>query len=81
MDTKVNISQAPWQECECGSILFRNVSAAKRLSAIMSPDGKEHIIPVELYLCEQCGKIPGFISKEVPGLPEDLKAKKPIVTG
>lgn len=76
---QVNISQAPWQACECGSILFRTVSAAKRLSPLISPDGKEHIIPIELYLCEKCGKVPGFIAKEVPGLPDELKAIKPIV--
>lgn len=78
MDTKVNISQAPWQQCECGGILFRPATAVKRLSSLMSPDGKEHMIPIELHLCEKCGKIPGFIAKEVPGLPDELKAVKPI---
>jgi hypothetical protein len=80
MEPKVNISQAPWQECECGSILFRPVTAAKRLSALLSPDGKEHNIPIELYLCEGCGKIPGFLHKEVPGIPDDLKATPKITS-
>jgi hypothetical protein len=75
MSEKVNISQAPWQECECGGLTFTTHSMVKRLSALISPDGKEHMIPVEVYLCDKCGKIPGFISKEIPGLPKELKSK------
>jgi hypothetical protein len=78
-NTKVNISLAPWQECECGGLLFTTKTMVKRLSALMSPDAKEHMIPIEVHICDKCGKVPGFIGKEIPGLPEDLKAIKPIV--
>lgn len=74
MSAKVDISQAPWQPCECGGLLFTTASMVKRLSALISPDGKEHMIPVDVYLCTSCGKVPSFISREVPGLPEELKA-------
>jgi len=71
------IAQAPWQQCECGSILFRSVIAVKRLSALISPDGQEHNISAELVLCEKCGKIPGFSVKDISGIPDELKAVKP----
>lgn len=77
-NTKVNISQAPWQPCECGGLTFRGVTMVKRLSALLSPDGKEHFVPVELFVCDTCSKIPAFLSKDVPGLPEELKAKAPL---
>lgn len=76
-NTKINVSLAPWQDCECGGLVFKPVTMVKRLSALMSPDAKEHMIPIELYLCDKCGKVPGFLSKEIPGLPEELKAVKP----
>jgi len=77
MDTpKVDISQAPWMECDCGHTTFETQTMAKRLSPLISPDGKEHIIPVEVYFCLKCKKVPSFISKEIPGLPEDFKAIK-----
>lgn len=75
---KVNISQAPWQGCECGGLVFVTKTMVKRLSSLMSPDGMEHMIPVEVHLCDKCGKVPGFINKEMPGLPEDMIAIKPI---
>ena len=79
MDTKVNISQAPWQACECGNMTFVSMTMVKRLSALMSPDSKEHFIPVEIHICKKCEKVPSFIHKEIPGLPEELKAVKPII--
>jgi hypothetical protein len=76
MSTKVNIADAPWQTCDCGGMLFQTATMVKRLSALMSPDGIEHMVPLEVHLCRTCGKIPSFLSKEIPGLPEDLKAVK-----
>jgi len=47
--------------CEqCGSKYFRPVHAFKRLSALLSPTGKEQIVPVPVYRCDECG----FINKE-----------------
>jgi hypothetical protein len=79
MGTKVDVSDAPWQACECGGRIFESALMAKRLSALMSPDGQEHSIPIELYVCKSCGKIPGFIVASIPNLPEDLKAVKPLI--
>ena len=47
--------------CEnCGGKYFRQVQAFKRLSALLSPTGKEQIIPVPSFRCDDCG----FINKE-----------------
>ncbi len=44
--------------CEnCGGKYFRQVSAFKRLSAIISPTGKEQIVPVPAFRCDDCGHI------------------------
>ena len=41
----------------CGSKYFRQVTAFKRISALMSPTGKEQIVPVPTYRCDDCGYI------------------------
>lgn len=76
MDSTVNIADAPWQECNCGGSIFTQATMIKRLSAIISPDGKEHLIPIDIYLCNKCGKIPEFLTKEIPGISENLIAFK-----
>ena len=48
-------------KCEnCGCKFFRQVQAFKRVSALVSPTGKEQIIPVPTYRCDECG----FINEE-----------------
>lgn len=42
---------------ECGSKYFYQINGFKRLSAIISPTGKEQIIPVPTYRCSDCGNI------------------------
>ena len=47
--------------CEnCESRFFRQVSAFKKLSALISPSGKEQIVPVPTFRCDDCG----FINEE-----------------
>ena len=47
--------------CEnCGGKYFRQVNAFKRLSALISPTGKEQIVPIPVFRCDECG----FINKE-----------------
>ena len=43
------------ENCECK--YFRPVQAFKRLSALISPSGKEQIVPVPVYRCDECGHI------------------------
>tara|TARA_R110000803_G_scaffold42850_5_gene91668 strand:+ start:21068 stop:21301 length:234 start_codon:yes stop_codon:yes gene_type:complete len=44
--------------CEqCSGKYFRQVSAFKKVSAIMSPTGKEQIAPVPSFRCDDCDHI------------------------
>ena len=60
---------------ECGSKYFRQVNAFKKLSALvsptgkeffiilihfLSPTGKEQIVPIPVFRCDECG----FINEE-----------------
>jgi len=44
--------------CEnCGCKFFRQVNAFKKIGALVSPTGKEQIIPVPVFRCDECGHI------------------------
>lgn len=44
--------------CEkCASRTFKEVALIKRVSALLSPSGKEMIVPVGTFACAQCGHI------------------------
>ena len=47
--------------CEnCGCKYFRQVTAFKKVSALVSPTGKEQVVPVPTFRCDECG----FINEE-----------------
>ena len=54
----VDISQTTEMKCEkCGNNTFKQTMMLRKLSAIVSPNGKETIIPVGVFACEACGHI------------------------
>ena len=62
-NAQVNIKPEDLKDiaCEnCGCKYFRQVSAFKRISALVSPRGKEQIVPVPTFRCDECG----FINEE-----------------
>jgi DNA-directed RNA polymerase subunit RPC12/RpoP len=63
LQAKINVKPEDLKDivCEqCGSKYFRQVQAFKRLNALISPTGKEQIVPVPVFRCDECG----FINKE-----------------
>ena len=54
--------------CEkCGCQTFEPAFLFKKLSAVLSPTGKDSLIPVQVYKCTDCGHInDGFLPKERP---------------
>tara|TARA_Y100001963_G_C6461625_1_gene300396 strand:+ start:51 stop:338 length:288 start_codon:yes stop_codon:yes gene_type:complete len=63
LNAQVNIKPEDLKDikCEnCGCKYFRQVNAFKRISALVSPTGKEQIVPVPTFRCDECG----FINKE-----------------
>jgi len=62
--------------CECGGMIFSEKLFFKKISALISPDGREQLAPMPIVVCESCGKVPGvFDSSNV--LPDEIKAKYP----
>ena len=56
---QVDISKAETIVCEnCGNASFIQAYYLKRISAVMSPTGKEAIVPMQVFSCGNCGTIP-----------------------
>ena len=54
----VDLSNATTLECEeCKCKAFKQSLMLKKLSALISPTGKEALIPVAVFVCEQCGHV------------------------
>ena len=56
---QVDLNQAETMKCEyCENYLFISSTIIKRLSAIVSPTGEETLIPIDVYSCGNCGRVP-----------------------
>jgi len=45
-------------ECEkCKGQVFTPVMLFKKISAVLSPNGKKALFPLEVYKCDECGHI------------------------
>jgi len=64
----VDLSQAQDIVCKsCGNYTFQNVFIMKKVSALLSPTGKEGVVPIPTFACNACG----FINEEfLPVLPK-----------
>ena len=44
--------------CEkCGNQTFTMAFLFKKISAVLSPNGQESMIPLQIYKCDECGHI------------------------
>lgn len=43
---------------ECGNAAFTPAFFLKKISALVSPTGKESIVPIQVFTCGSCGKVP-----------------------
>ena len=56
--SNVDLTHAKTLECdECKGKGFKQTLMLKKLSALVSPNGQESIIPVAAFACEKCGNI------------------------
>lgn len=56
---ELDISKADTIQCEdCGNASFIPAFFLKKISALMSPTGKEAIVPIQVYTCGNCGVVP-----------------------
>jgi hypothetical protein len=61
VNQQLDLSKAETMKCEqCKSTLFTIAFVIKRVSAIISPSGQEAIVPVQVYSCDSCGKVPSI---------------------
>jgi len=55
---QVDLKQADTIKCsDCNNYLFITSFILKKLSALLSPNGQEALIPVQVYSCGNCGKV------------------------
>ena len=56
---QLDISKADTIVCEeCGNASFIQTFFLKRISALVSPTGKESIVPIQVFSCGNCGTVP-----------------------
>ena len=56
---QVDLKQAETLQCEkCTNYLFITSFVLKKISAPMSPNGQEGIVPIQVYSCGNCGHVP-----------------------
>jgi len=70
MQTQIDISQATDIICECGSDTFINGYRFKKISKIITGTPEDAIIPVEVFVCGDCGETLELL------LPKELRKKK-----
>lgn len=57
----VNINPEDLTTFECSNCqgqYFKQVLGFKKLSAILSPNGQEQLIPVQTFRCDDCNMVP-----------------------
>ena len=55
---RVDLKDAETIKCNsCNNYLFITSFILKRLSALVSPNGQEALIPVQVYSCRNCGEV------------------------
>jgi len=52
----MNLNDARDMECECGNKTFMPAFRFKKMSKLITGQAQDAIIPIEMYLCTQCGK-------------------------
>ena len=71
---QVDLKQADTIKCDdCNNYLFITSFVLKKVSALVSPNGQEGIVPLQVYSCGNCGKVPSKLL-EGSGLEEETKS-------
>ena len=84
---EIHIEDTESIKCDdCGNYLFITAHVIKRISAIMSPSGQEALVPVQVYSCGNCGKVPTMFLKgtglgDLPEKPREDSLSRPDLMG
>jgi hypothetical protein len=85
-----DLSQATDIACEnCGNLTFQEVLLIKKVSALVSPNGKEGIVPIPTFSCVACGyvntmfrpfkPVTGATADEMPSEPTEQPRPKLVL--
>ena len=54
----VSLDQTDAIKCdECGKSTFRPAFLLRKVSALLSPNGKDAVIPIQVFACDSCGHV------------------------
>ena len=54
----LDLSHAKDMKCEeCKCMTFKQSMMLKKMSSLVSPTGKETIIPISVFACDKCGHV------------------------
>ena len=66
--SNIDLSKASTMKCEkCENPTFKQTLMLHKLSALVSPNGQETIVPAAVFGCEKCGHVNAEFS-DVSGL-------------
>tara|TARA_R110002020_G_scaffold213813_1_gene420791 strand:- start:636 stop:884 length:249 start_codon:yes stop_codon:yes gene_type:complete len=66
MPQQIDINDTETIICEeCGNASFIQSFFLKRVSALVSPTGKEAIVPIQVFACGNCGTIPKNMMSQI----------------
>ena len=58
MQEQIDISKTSAIKCEkCENSTFKQTLLLRKMSALVSPNGQETIIPMQVFACEKCGHV------------------------
>ncbi len=58
MQEQLDLSKTTEICCEkCGNKTFKQTLLIRKLSALVSPNGQETIVPMQVFACESCGHV------------------------
>ena len=75
VNMNINVSELPDVVCEkCGNPTFRQAVLLKKVSAVMSPNGKVNFLPMPVFECSNCGHVNDELLPKIK--PDDDKGMK-----
>ena len=58
MQEQIDFSKTSEICCEaCGGKTFKQTLLMRKMSALVSPNGQETLVPVQVFACEKCGNV------------------------
>ena len=58
MQETIDFGKTTQIQCEsCGGSTFKQTLLLRKMSALVSPNGQETIIPMQVFACEKCGHV------------------------